>query len=197
MSEAVELALEFLPLDAAPMALIVTDGVVDYPAPMEYDGLPMRLCRKDVSVSCLLVDRIGASTLGQIGVSASGKAGGCETDRRGADYQPHDSNYAMTRKFRVPDLNGLAHLASVSGGCFFDLETLHAMTEGDARVSVSAAGAGESANAGSGAGLGGGRKVVDEVHGGGFSSAEYARNGGPLGVGPSLALCQVHCLISG
>lgn len=194
MSEAVELALEFLPLEAAPMALIVTDGVMDYPAPMEYDGLPMRLCRKDVSVSCLLVDRIGASTLGQIGVSASGKAGGCETDRRGADYQPHDSNYAMTRKFRVPDLNGLAHLASVSGGCFFDLETLHAMTEGDARGSVSAAGAGESVNVGPGSGR---RVVVDEVHGGGFSSAEYARNGGPLVVGPSHALCQVQCSISG
>ncbi|CAN0082295.1 unnamed protein product, partial [Laminaria digitata] len=91
MVGAVVLALKFLPLDAAPIALIVTDGVADYPSPMDYDGLSMRLCRYDVAISCLLVD--------------------------------HDS-YAAARKHRVPDLNGLAHLVGVTGGFFYDLETL-------------------------------------------------------------------------
>ena len=58
------LALKFLPLDAAPIALIVTDGVADYPSPMDYDGLSMRLCRYDVAISCLLVDRVGATAAG-------------------------------------------------------------------------------------------------------------------------------------
>ncbi|CAM9794653.1 unnamed protein product, partial [Ectocarpus sp. 4 AP-2014] len=48
MADAIVLALKFLPLDAAPIALVVTDGLVDYPSPTEYDGLSMRLCRHDV-----------------------------------------------------------------------------------------------------------------------------------------------------
>ncbi|CAN0121075.1 unnamed protein product, partial [Scytosiphon promiscuus] len=59
MVDAIVLALKFLPLDAAPIALVVTDGIADYPSPMEYDGLSMRLCRHDVAVSCLLLDRGG------------------------------------------------------------------------------------------------------------------------------------------
>lgn len=164
------LALKFLPLDAAPIALIVTDGVADYPSPMEYDGLSMRLCRYDVAVSCLLVDRmgsrvvargagrIGAITVMTKGVAAAaaaerrgtrilgarvGVAGGggtagegqggkkrdgvkYETDRLGIDFSPHGEAYSASRKHRIPDLNGLAHLVGVTGGWFYDLETLEA-----------------------------------------------------------------------
>ncbi|CAM9294826.1 unnamed protein product, partial [Ascophyllum nodosum] len=101
------------------------------------------------------------------------------TDRRGADYRPHDGSYAMARKFRVPDLNGLAHLASVSGGCFFDLETLHAMTVGENGHGSAPA-----------LGGGGGKRLAEDAHGGGGSSLERGRKGEALGVGPSLALCQ-------
>lgn len=188
MAEAIELALKFLPLDAAPMALIVTDGVMDYCPPMTYDGLSMRLCRQDVTVSCLLVDRIGATATGQIGTSVSGTRGGCETDRRGADDRPHGGGYAMARKFRIPDLNGLAHLVSVSGGCFFDLETLHGDVAGAMCDAVGVDG---------GSGGGGGNRAREAVEQDGRCAPadDSVKRAGRAGNGPSPALCQVGVFV--
>ncbi|CAN0176903.1 unnamed protein product, partial [Discosporangium mesarthrocarpum] len=54
MAEAVIMALSFMPTDAAPLVVMVTDGVGAYPVSMRYDGLEMQLCQLDVPVTCLL-----------------------------------------------------------------------------------------------------------------------------------------------
>ena len=231
MADAIMLALKFLPLDAAPIALIVTDGVADYPSPMEYDGLSMRLCRHDVAVSCLLIDRMGsrvvargAGRIGAITVMTKGAAaaataerrgsrmlrggGGVvgsgagtagegkggkrdgvkyETDRLGIDFSPHGEAYSAFRKHRVPDLNGLAHLVGVTGGWFYDLETLEA----------------ELVSGGSAGGGGGGGSNVpfrgpadSGARQGGAGQAFQGTGSVWLGCGgPSPALCQVRCLV--
>lgn len=193
MAGAILLALKFLPLDAAPMAVLVTDGVADYPTPMEYDGLSMRLCRDDVAVSCILVDRIGASTTGSIGVSASGKRGGCETDRRGLDFLPHDGEYASARRRRVPDLNGLTHVVGVSGGWFYDLETLERITAATQAGNTRGSGADDGGGGGGGGSPPSGTRdcTLGRIL---TSEAIKAVKAGP-GDGPSSVLCQVRLLM--
>lgn len=61
MTEAIVLALKFMPLDAAPIAALVTDGCEGHPTLTLYDGMKMRLCRVDVVVSCILIDGSGSS----------------------------------------------------------------------------------------------------------------------------------------
>lgn len=227
MADAIMLALKFLPLDAAPIALIVTDGVADYPSPMEYDGLSMRLCRHDVAVSCLLVDRMGSRvvargagrigaitvmTKGREGAAAAaaqrvgtgilggregvagaggqaregkgGKGGGIkyETDRLGIDFSPHGEAYSASRKHRVPDLNGLAHLVGVTGGWFYDLETLEAeLVSGGSTTAAAAAG--------------GGKSPFPVAAGGGTRQGGAFQGTGSMWLGcggPSPALCQVR-----
>lgn len=178
MVGAVVLALRFLPLDAAPIALIVTDGVADYPSPMEYDGLSMRLCRYDIVISCLLVDRVGATAAGWATAPASGTSGkrvGLDVSTRSIGRTPQDESSTAARKHRVPDLNGLAHLVGVTGGFFYDLETLDKET---------AAGLADGGGSGGGA-------VPPDAAPGGWTSADLVWRGGGPGDGPSLALCQV------
>ncbi|CAM9892469.1 unnamed protein product, partial [Choristocarpus tenellus] len=53
MSEVLIMSLKFMPTDAAPLAVFVTDGVGYYPPFLRYDALEMQLCRLDVPVTCV------------------------------------------------------------------------------------------------------------------------------------------------
>ncbi|CAM9090651.1 unnamed protein product [Phaeothamnion confervicola] len=106
MVQSLVFALKFLPFDAVPVAVVVSDGVGDYGGLLDYDSLIMQLCRHDIVVHCVLLEHS----------EDGGGGGGGRT-----------SNVAAAHPFGfLPDWNGLAHLSAVTGGRLFDLDTLAA-----------------------------------------------------------------------
>lgn len=201
MVEAIILALKFMPLDAAPLAVLVTDGCESHPPHTRYDGVKMRLCRYDVVVSCVLIDGSGAAKT--LSNGARGSKGWRSRRRRGSSSLG-SSNFVSSSslspssiicnpfepldKCLVPSSTGLAHMAAVTGGWFYTLETLRAaLDDGGHRVGGAAA-------AVSGIGGVGKKRGVRMAAAAkmGPSAGQSVFPGSGEGDGPSEALCQVR-----
>jgi hypothetical protein len=110
--QAVAFALKFLPFDAAPLAVVLTDGVGERPPSTAYDSLMMQLCRHDIPVHCV---QVGTGWTGEGDAVAAAASGALALPRHSFGF--------------VPDIDGLAHMALVTGGAHFDLATLrHALS---------------------------------------------------------------------
>lgn len=99
-----------------------------------------------------------------------------DSGRVGIGFLPHNEAYMASRKHRVPDLSGLAHLVGVTGGWFYDLETLEAVLADGGRVAVPGPG---------------GTAVANEDGAVGETGIAEKGRGGLTCWGPSAGLCQV------
>ncbi len=106
------LALNFLPSDAAPLIVLISDCIFEHKESILYDGVVMQLCRNGTAIHGV-----------QLVPVHDPLPNGIPGDGGGGLEQRHVKSSSSSNAFNafgyVPDGDAIRHLCSVTGGVFF------------------------------------------------------------------------------